>query len=131
MNIFDLDIDPSFNFFCPITGSRILGDDHFEASPATVFVYCQEASDFDSLSEPYKSIWETIVDLGEDDDSCDDLWQRFCKQLAEEHPNVLIFGFTTHGMACGPVSSTIYIAIDFAYVGDERETVGEDESEFD
>ena len=81
MNLFELDIDDSFDFFCPVTGAQILGPD---------------------------------------------LWSRFCERLRKEHPNLLVFGFTSHGMACGPVSNTIYVAIDFAFAT-EDEGAGEDE----
>ena len=44
-----------------------------------------------------------------------ELVKRFCDALLNEHPNLVIFGFTTHGIECGPVSSTIYGCINFAY----------------
>jgi hypothetical protein len=114
MNIYQLDIDDSFNFFCPITGAQILGPDFFEPSGATVFTFSPEAGDFDSISEPYKSIWDEIEETYGDEEFGDELWERFCARLAKEHPNLLLFGFTTHGIACGPVSNTIFVAIDFA-----------------
>lgn len=60
MNLFELDIDDSFNFFCPITGSQILGPDFFHPSNATVFTFSLEAGDFDLIDEPYKAIWNGI-----------------------------------------------------------------------
>lgn len=121
MNSFDLDIDDDFNFFCPITGTQILGPDFFEPSDATVFTFSPEAGDFDSISEPYKSIWDEITEKHGEEEFGDELWERFCKRLTEEHPNLLLFGFTTHGIACGPVSNTIYVAIDFAHGCDDGE----------
>ena len=121
MNSFDLDIDDDFNFFCPITGTQILGPDFFEPSDATVFTFSPEAGDFDSISEPYKAIWDEITEKYEEEEFGDELWERFCKRLTEEHPNLLLFGFTTHGIACGPVSNTIYVAIDFAHGCDDGE----------
>ena len=121
MNSFDLDIDDDFNFFCPITGTQILGPDFFEPSDATVFTFSPEAGDFDSISEPYKAIWDVIGEKYGEEEFGDELWERFCKRLTEEHPNLLLFGFTTHGIACGPVSNTIYVAIDFAHGCDDGE----------
>ena len=121
MSSFDLDIDDDFNFFCPITGTQILGPDFFEPSDATVFTFSPEAGDFDSISEPYKAIWDEITEKYEEEEFGDELWERFCKRLTEEHPNLLLFGFTTHGIACGPVSNTIYVAIDFAHGCDDGE----------
>ena len=121
MNLFELDIDDSFNFFCPITGSQILGPDYFHPSDATVFTFSPEAGDFDSIDEPYKAIWDGIeARCGEEAFRCE-LWKRFCDRLSAEYPNVLVFGFTSHGFACGPVSNTIYVAIDFAHGCDDGE----------
>jgi len=129
MNIYELDIDDSFNFFCPITGTQILGPDFFEPSEATVFSFSPEACDFDSISEPYRSIWDAVARKHGEDDFGNELWNRFCKRLAKEHPNLLIFGFTTRGIACGPVSNTIYIAIDFAHGGDDADSPDEEEAD--
>ena len=126
MNLFELDIDDSFDFFCPVTGAQILGPDFFSPSPATVFTFSPEAGDFDSIDEPYKLIWDAIEEQFSEDEFGSDLWNRFCERLRKEHPNLLVFGFTSHGMACGPVSNTIYVAIDFAFAT-EDEGAGEDE----
>lgn len=130
MNLYELDIDDSFDFFCPITGSQILGPDFFTPSPATAFTFSPEAGDFESIDEPYKAIWDAIEEKRGDDEFGSELWTRFCERLAKEHPNLVIFGFTTHGIACGPVSNTIYVAIDFAHGGDDdAEECDEDEDE--
>jgi hypothetical protein len=125
MNLFELDIDDSFDFFCPMTGEQILGPDFFHPSAATVFTFSPEASDFESIAEPFKTIWDEIESLYGEDEFGTDLWDRFCERLAKEFPNVLVFGFTTHGIACGPVSNTIFVAIDFAFGGDDDEDLDE------
>ena len=122
MSLFELDIDESFDFYCPITGSQILGPDFFHPSPATVFTFSPEAGDFESIDEPYKAIWDNIEERFGEEEFGSDLWDRFCACLNREYPNVLIFGFTSHGMACGPVSNTIYVAIDFAYSTEDEES---------
>ena len=122
MNTFTLDIDDDFNFFCPITGEQILGPDFFEPSAATVFTFSPEAGDFDLIDQPYKSIWMRIEKKYGDGAFGDELWKRFRSRLAKMHPNIMIFGFTTHGIACGPVSNTIYVAIDFAHGCDDGES---------
>lgn len=131
MNLFELDIDDSFNFFCPITGTQILGPDFFAPSEATVFTFSPQAGDFDSISEPYKSLWDKVQEKYGGDEFGDELWKRFRKRLAKEHPNLLIFGFTTHGIACGPVSNTIYVAIDFAYGCEDGESPDDEDEEAD
>ena len=37
MNLIEMDIDDSFDFYCPKTGKMILGPDYFEVSDATAF----------------------------------------------------------------------------------------------
>ncbi len=76
------------------------------------------------IEKPYRAIWRRIEKKYGDDAFGDDLWKRFRGRLARKHPNILIFGFTSHGIACGPVSNTIYVAIDFAHRCDD----GEDEN---
>ena len=112
MSLIKLDIDDSYNFYCPVTGEQILGPESFTPSSATVFTFSPEAGDFDSIEEPYKAVWEEIVEQCEDDYCSIDLWDVFCARIYEDYPSVIIFGFTSYGMACGPVSHTIYVAID-------------------
>lgn len=131
MNLFELDIDDSFDFYCPVTGSQILGPEFFHPSPATVFTFSPEAGDFDSIDEPYKAIWDSIEEQFGEEEFGNELWSRFCKRLGKEHPNLLVFGFTSHGIACGPVSNTIYVAIDFAYGAEGDEEEDDDGSEED
>lgn len=121
MNLFELDIDDSFDFYCPMTGEQILGSDFFHPSAATVFTFSPEAGVFDSIAAPYRAVWDEIEEQYGGEEFGSDLWNRFCERLGGEHPNVLVFGFTSHGIACGPVSNTIFVAIDFAYGGDENE----------
>ena len=124
MSLFEIDIDDSFNFYCPITGSQILGSDFYNPSAATAFTFSPEAGDFESIEEPYRTIWDEIDTVYGEDEFGADLWSRFCERLHQEFPSVVVFGFTTHGMACGPVSITIFIAIDFAYGSDGEEDEG-------
>jgi hypothetical protein len=121
MNLFELDIDDSFSFYCPITGSQILGPDFFHPSAATVFVFSPEAGDFESIDEPYRTIWDEIEERYGEEEFGTDLWDRFCQRLNKEHPHLLVFGFTSYGMACGPVSNTIYVAVDFSYGSEDEE----------
>jgi len=119
MNLIEMDIDDSFDFYCPKTGKMILGPDYFEVSAATAFCFSPEANDFESIADAYQPLWEKIEEQYGEVDFGGELFKRFCDALLKEHPNLVIFGFTTHGIACGPVSNTIYVCIDFAYGCDE------------
>ena len=126
MQIVDMDLDMGYSFFCPVTGKQIIGPEHFEASPATAFVFSADANDFDHLASELQPIWDAILD-GEDEDDEDfdgDQFETF-REKVKDMPNLVLFGLTSHGIACGPVSSTVFIAIDFAYTGEESEEQGE------
>ena len=114
MKCIEFDIDDSFGFFCPITGTPILGQDSFEPSEAMVFSYCQEAGCVDPYDDAASKVWEEMEE--KESESCDfDAWEQFKEKMSADNPYLVLFGFTSYGMGCGPVSSTIYVCIDFAH----------------
>ena len=120
MNHIEMDIDDDFEFFCPMTGRIILGPEVFEPSAAMAFYFIPEAPDFQLLNEAYASILKPLLNEdaqdAEDEYSVDhEVFDRFAQAILAEHPNLVLFSFTSHGIACGPVSSTVHICIDFAY----------------
>jgi hypothetical protein len=115
MNLIEMDIDDSFDFYCPKTGKMILGPDYFEVSEASAFCYSPEANDFELIADEYQPLWQKIEAQYGEEELGDDVFNRFCGDLLKEHPNLVIFGFTTRDIACGPVANTIYVCIDFAF----------------
>ena len=114
MKCIEFDIDHSFEFFCPITGTPILGQDSFERSEAMAFAYCPEAGCVESCDDTAAKLWEEMEE--KEAESCDfDAWEQFKEKMAADNPYLVLFGFTSYGMACGPVSNTIYVCIDFAH----------------
>lgn len=112
MQLVKLDLNHD-NFFCPVTGQVILnGEEAFHASPATIFCYVDEVSDFETISEEAKSIFEKLV-IDEDEDSADEIFEKFASTYADN--NIVCFVITTSGMACGPVSSTVRVGIQMNY----------------
>jgi hypothetical protein len=107
MNLIEMDIDDSFHFYCPKKGKMILRPDYLEVSEATAFCFSPEANNFESIAEQFKPLWQKIEEQYGEEDFGDELFKRFCGTLLQEHPHLVIFGFTTHGIACGPVSNTI------------------------
>lgn len=126
MQIVNVEMDMDFSFFCPITGKLIIGPDFFEASPATAFVFSPEANDFDHLTPELRPVWEAIVegDEDEDEDFDGDYFEKFREKVQNE-PSLVLFKLRSHGIACGPVSSTVLIAVDFAYSSEESEDIEE------
>lgn len=107
-------------FYCPVTGNQILSEEDFNPSPAMLFCYndgyLQHVDDciypllekFDiDLKEPYME------------------YNDFAKLISQEinsdvlHSEVILFEITFSGIACGPSSSTTYIAIDMCYLSPE------------
>ena len=114
MKCFEFDIDDSFKFFCPMTGTPIFGEDSFDPSKATAFVYCQEAGCVESCDDATAKVWEEMEE--KKSDSYDfDVWELFKGKMSADNPYLVLFGFTSCGMNCGPTSSTIYVCIDFAH----------------
>ena len=113
MQNIELSLD-HFDFYCPITGVQILGDEHYEPSPATAFVYSPEAEEFEHIVERLEAVDSKVNTEEIMEEEPFERFERFCEAIKDE-PNIVIFSITTHGMACGPVSSTIHVAIDMNY----------------
>ncbi|MFN9602313.1 MAG: hypothetical protein ACK6A7_02565 [Planctomycetota bacterium] len=123
-----LDLDHS-NFYCPVTGKLIADDDSFEASPATVFTYVNEVGEFDTIAPELLAIWEQVEAETDEEDFDADPFEIFCQRIEDD--SIVCFEITTHGFACGPVSSTVRIAINMNYCNEENEEEEEEDEEED
>jgi hypothetical protein len=126
MHVIELDVDVDHSFYCPVTGQLILAPEEYKPSPATAFVLPPEAEDFDAMQPRLRKIWDKVKAASDDKDPQPwQLFEDFCNEL-EHHSNLVLFSLTSHGMACGPVSSTVHLCIDFAH-GSEDFDDDEDE----
>jgi hypothetical protein len=107
-----------FNFYCPVTGKLISSDQSYKASPATVFTYVDESGEFEDIIPELKEIWERVQEESGDEDCAIDLFEKFVETIRDD--GIVCFEITTCGIACGPVSSTVRIAINMNYC-DEAE----------
>ena len=122
----DSDDPPALH--CPITGKVVAigydpetGDSFdgqqepkWETIPTVVFHYCPEVGEF-SYIKPLlqKTIEEKRHELGEEAEDLEDF--EILTEYVESLGKVpLVFALTTHGMATGPVSSTVYVGLDLA-----------------
>jgi hypothetical protein len=112
MQTVKLQLDHS-NFYCPVTGQLIVNDEVFQASPATVFTYIDEVGEFEHILPELNEIWEGVEAETDDDDFEIDRFEKFVKKI--EDGAIVCFEITTFGMSCGPVSSTVRIAINMNY----------------
>lgn len=119
MQILDLELK-HFNLYCPATGEVILED-------------CEPINE-DALA--LKGYWidEVISEPFIKDDALQLAWENFIETYEAEHddfpgyeeieaflvnypePNWVIYKITTHGMACGPVWSTVWHVVDMNVV---------------
>lgn len=116
MQIVKLHLD-HYNFYCPVTGQRILDEETFNKSPALRFAYV-DVGDFEFADEEIKNLFDEYKKLhGEDKDSLD-LFEEFVENTTLV--DVIVFQITHSGIACGPASTTVWFAIDMNYDEDDQ-----------
>jgi hypothetical protein len=101
------------NFHCPVTGQRITSDETYEPSPAMVFMYLDEIGEFQDIDPDLQEVFDEVESEFGDELWPDELFAKFCDRIQSE--GLVCFEIATHGMACGPVSSTVRIGIDMNY----------------
>jgi hypothetical protein len=115
MNYNTLDLD-HFNFFCPATGVQILGDELCDDSVPSLMGYWVDLSFEDpvlknpDLHAAWESFSSAYAEENEEDSPGHEDLTAFLKVY--DAPNWAVFEITTSGMACGPVSSTVWLVID-------------------
>ena len=126
MHVIELDVDVDHSFYCPVTGQLILAPEEYKPSPATAFVLPPEAEDFDAMQPSLRKVWDKVKAASDDEHAAPwQLFEEFCKELGHRD-SLVLFSLTSHGMACGPVCSTVHVCIDFAH-GSEDFDDDEDE----
>ena len=108
-----------YDFFCPVTGRRILGPEEFSPSPATAFVFPTQVDDFEFIREEFAKIDRKANTKKAMKDDPDGRFDRFCEGL-KGYTNLVVFSITTCGVACGPVAWTTHIGIDMDHRGDQE-----------
>ena len=113
---------------CPITGQIVLagydpvtGDiadgveqPHWEKVPTVLFHFIDEIGEFDFIRDDLRAaIEKKRMDLGADADDMHD-FEILSEHLTSLGHAPIIFKLTTHGIACGPVSSSVYVGLDLA-----------------
>lgn len=121
---------------CPMTGEVVLAgydpetgeyfedivEPEYEKIPTVTFAFIEEIGEFSFIRD---DIQQAIDDYRkglpeEDSELVDDF-----EILSEGHVNLgrspLVFSLTTHGMACGPVSSTVWVGLDLAALGRDED----------
>ncbi len=109
MQIIELERD-DWNFFCPATGRPVFTEDGEPNTPALRGSWCHEVPEEPMhLAEELQPLWQEHLDAQAAIDEGADV-VGFLRSL--ERPNWVAFEITTCGMACGPVWSTTWTALD-------------------
>ena len=90
------------------------GQPMWEKIPTVLFHYIPEVGEFDYVKPELQSqIDRTRTAMGKKADDLDDfeLLQDHIGSIGREP---LVFCLTAHGMACGPISASVYVGLDLA-----------------
>lgn len=115
MQIIKLELS-HFNFFCPVTGHQICGEDTGmdENAPSLMGYWVDEVLYEPGINNPtLKADWllyEAGLDMDAPGFDIFDDFESFLKNY--QASNWIVFKITTSGIACGPSSTTAWYVID-------------------
>lgn len=97
------------DFYCPVTGRKILSAEDCDSSPATVGIWTNFLPNEPvMITERLTAAWSEFM---EDDERLDE--EGVDGFLASvDIDGMVAFEITSSGMACGPISSTVWLVID-------------------
>ena len=100
---------PPANIYCPVCGAALYTQEEDATScEHVVFSYIPDIGEFDYVASYLKTQVDDIMET-EDEDV-----EPVATLLAQlESKSILCFSITTSGVACGPTSSTVYVAVDW------------------
>lgn len=101
--------------YCPSTDEVIFAPDYEEINEnaeAFIAYWHGEVLDQPSITdEKLKTAWDEYFEKWKDSEDID-IWDSVEKFLTDyKNPNWIVYECTFHGMACGPVSTTVYIVV--------------------
>jgi hypothetical protein len=100
----------------PVSGAYVDGveEPDFTSIPTVLFHYISEVGHFDFIRDDLaEAIEKKRAELGEDGEDMDD-FEILSEHLESIGKVPLIFNLITYGMACGPVSGSVYVGLDLA-----------------
>jgi hypothetical protein len=108
--------------FCPVTGQPVFDENMEPAAPTFRALWIAEVMEAPTIALPeLAEAWATYVarvDASQDTD--DEEWLDADEFLASvESTDLVAFRLTSHGIACGPISETIWAVLDLGMEIDE------------
>jgi hypothetical protein len=80
-----------YDFFCPVTGEKILWQEDCKSSPATAFIYVDYSKEFPFITPELLKLFEEKCDFeDEDDDDGLEPYERFLLEIKDK-PNLVVF----------------------------------------
>ena len=110
MQIVELELS-HFTFYCPVTGRQICGVEvgMDESVPSLMGFWEDEFLDKPIINNPELKIdWDKYY-KSTDRRELSDGFEKFLRSISA--PQWLVYKITTYGMACGPMSSTVWFVI--------------------
>lgn len=97
-------------FHCPVCGTQlVVPDEELRSCPHLLFAWIDVVGDFEEeLTRP--EIRTLAESLDEDEVGVSPYEDAFLNKLPR---NSLAFALTEHGIACGPVSTTLVVGVQF------------------
>ncbi len=126
MQIIPLELSQT-TFFCPVTGEQLLSEDHYHSSPATLFHFIDiEGGDLINPTPEIELLYNEALDeisKGMHDnhkfkyDYSDEAkaFDILVHIKLNDKANYVLFEICNSGIACGPISSTVFIGLDMNY----------------
>lgn len=109
----------SASFHCPVCGRVVFTEDgDATQNPCEHVLF----SWINQVGEYYNPATDMQTLLGDQDAMLSPWDDEFLERCPE---SAVLFGFTSHGMACGPVSLTIVHGIRFPKAAEDEEEAGE------
>ena len=106
-----------YDFFCPITGEKILWQEDCKSSPATAFIYFDYSQEFPFITPELLKLFEEKCDFEDEDEDEDDglePYERFLLEIKDK-PNLVVFN-----MIDTESSIMIRVGIDMNYCKEEQ-----------
>ena len=107
-------------FYCPMTGAFLFNQYDSGDSDAVEFAFLWDISEFVSIKPEYEELYAQCEAEEEEMEMQKSAYEIFLEKLSQRN-ELLIFSFESHGMACGPVSSTVDYCINMAYKKNEED----------
>ena len=106
------------SFYCPFTGQKIIGDEGYTPSKATLFAYAEDDSEFiGPVHESLETKKESIGNVFLESETLQDV-EKGLSRLIDDEANILVIQLVDHPSS--QLNSTITIVFNTVAVKDQK-----------